>query len=102
MEPWQVKSHIITAIDAVTANWVIVTGAGGTHRWFRKIGVNNDEYQESGSGDVSDFRDPFGVDVPDTVVLQPNSPSRPMSEDYQLEAPGRGDDFFIDVIFYTP
>jgi hypothetical protein len=99
-EPWRVPTHTVATVGGGTNYVYVTTDTGGTHRWNRRAGVTSDEYYEDSGAPISLIRDRYVVDETDRVVTNIVSPSQPASE-LEVEGPGRGDDSFLDVIFYV-
>jgi hypothetical protein len=99
-EPWRVTAHTVAAVDLTNVNLVsVTTPTGWVHDWWRAPGAPNDQYVEYKGADKSDIFDDFDAGNTDYVDTNPASASQPASEIY-LQGPGKGDDSFLDVIFY--
>ena len=100
-EPWGVAAHTVASVNPTPANYVEVeTMTGGTLEWTRTPGGAGDQYHEYNAVAASYIFDHSAIGDTDKVSTDPASPSQPTSDLY-LEGPGKGDDSFLDVIFYT-
>ena len=103
---WGVKSHIIEEVQAADPEeWAVWTDAYTVlHSWYSEATVTDeqyDEYHEMGSGIISELEDLLPAGANDSLEFNTGSPSKPTIAISSEEAPGDGDDYFIDVIFYT-
>jgi hypothetical protein len=99
-EPGGILTHAVATFTPVGANRVdVATTTRGTHIWGRAIGASSDEYYETKGTGTSDIGDYYVVGGNDFVRTNPASLSQPAST-LDPEGPGKGDDSFIDVIFY--
>ncbi len=102
MEPWRIRSHIITAVNPGATNRVSVTAeVGTTYNFWRTAGVNNDQYLETGPGGTSDIDDRTGASN-DRISVTTGSPSQALENLDTGSVPGTGDDHFLDVDFLSP
>ncbi len=96
---WTETSHVIDEVFYADQTEVLVTTTiGATHGWWADSPDPNeyDEYSEWLMG-LSDFEDKKGPDLIDSVEVQADSPSRPVTEIPDVSAEGPDDDWFIDV-----
>jgi Ca2+-binding RTX toxin-like protein len=99
---WDKKDHTVNSVFTSTVNQVRVEGKiGASHSWYRIDGSGaSDQYAESIARHSSNLCDGCASGS-DALETRSGSPSEPTVE-LQLESPGTGDDYFIEVELYLP